>query len=186
MTAYYSMAIYLYKIALDDRLFPTPSDTTTYSSTAYDMLRIHLLSSCLETIRDVSTLCFSLPIQDYFSVPYFILGQQGHTLLILSRLAEVKFGTWDAAYVSSILDPKETMRQTAMKLREAMVFGKALKPPRCLPNIFTHLIEKLTDVACMKGRDDGAERDGEEIMAFMTEEDIMNGFFDFFDFGQEL
>jgi hypothetical protein len=198
MLAYYSLAIYLYKIALDDRLFPCKSVNT--SGASYDMLRFHLLTSCLFTIRDLRTLCSSLSIPSYFSVPYFLLGQQGHALLILSRLAEVKFGTWDAAYVMSVLDPKEEFRKTASKMREAMAAGRSQRPARYLPDILALLAEKLNGQSVERGPASGASGRGEdsqgaervwqrEVMdatAYATEEEVMNGFFDFFDFGPGL
>lgn len=176
--SYRMLQLYLYKIALDDRLFPPQSP--------YATLRTNLLFSCLAAIESLVSLFFELPAQTILSLPYPNWGQVGHAMLILSRLAEVKHGTWDTGVVSSVLDHRETFRRLARRLEEVMAVGAKETPPRSFPEVFALMIDKLRDLGSSEGRrEDEALMDGEDLNHMLCEDEMMGGIlFDFFDLGQ--
>ncbi|KAF2865948.1 hypothetical protein BDV95DRAFT_585460 [Massariosphaeria phaeospora] len=184
--SYQTLNLYLYKTALDDRLFPASTASTTI------LLRTHLLTSCLSSITTLISHFFSLPHQTLFSLPYVIWGQLGHAMLILSRLSDVQHGTWNRSYVAGVMDPKETSRRLARRLEEVMTLGLAEKPARCLPGIFGQLVVRLRELGGVgaetgpgAGVQDGVRFSGFSGQGQCFEEDLMGDIlFDFFELGQ--
>ncbi|KAF2687514.1 hypothetical protein K458DRAFT_415743 [Lentithecium fluviatile CBS 122367] len=175
--SYQSLNLYLHKIALDDRLFPT----------TYTMLRTNLLASSLSAIESLVSLFFSISPQTILTMPYPTWAQIGHAMLVLHRLSEVQHGTWDRAYVSSVLDPRETFRRVARRLEEVMTLGMAESPPRHLPEIFTMLVARLKELGEIGMREPGAEDvdvEGASASAIFEDDTMSNFFFDFLDLGQ--
>lgn len=149
------------------------------------MLRTNLLTSSLSAIESLASLFFSLAPQTILAMPYPTWAQIGHAMLILHRLSEVQHGTWDRAYVSSVLDPRETFRKVARRLEEVMTLGMAESPPRHLPEIFTMLVARLKELGEMGTRGPGVEEVDMVGGNAMFEDDMMsNIFFDFFDLSQ--
>ena len=184
MMSYNSLQIHLYKVALDEQLFhPTSTtDLITFSSTKYNMLRMELLTSCLAAIKSLLSLFFALPAQTIISLLYPTWGQISHGMVILSRLSDVTHGTWNSAYVSTVLDPQETYRNLAARLEEVMIFGKGESPPRMLPDIFRHMVARLMELGEPAHRSE-ISGTGIEHDVFSEENISSSSLFDFLDMG---
>lgn len=179
LMSYQTLQLYLYKIALDERLFRS-SICSPFAN-----FRINCLASCLAAIGALLSIFLSLPARTLFSLPHPNWGQMAHALLVLSRLSEVRHGTWNASYVSGVLDFPETCKTLAGKLDEAMTTGMEEIPPRMLPSIFKKLVGRLRVLG-----EESAKQNVEELEAlggeeFLLGEEMMNPMlFDFFDLGQ--
>jgi hypothetical protein len=141
-----SVKLYLCKIALDDRLFQPSSSPHETETMRYSMFRTNLLASCLLAIDSLLSLFFALPTDVVLSLPYQHWGQIGHALLLLTRLSEVRHDTWDASYVSSVLDLRETYTRFANKIEEVIATGGSKMPPRNLPAIFELMAARLREL----------------------------------------
>lgn len=137
------LLVYLYKIALEDRHFPPDSSFADF--------RNKLLFSCVSAIDALLNIFFELPTTTVLALPYPWFGMMGHSLVLLSRLAEVKHGTWNAAVMAHVLDPQQAYGRMVDKFSEIMVDGSRQTPPRRLPDVFDHMMTKFKSMANPKG-----------------------------------
>ena len=166
--------LYLRKISLDDRLFQSPPSPIDGNTTRHSMFRTELLLSCLATINSLMTLVFALPVDLMLSMPYLCWAQIAHAIVILTRLSDVRHETWDATYVSSVLDLRATYIKFADKVDEVMVAGGRQRPPRNLPAIFRSMVIRLRELgASPSGGSWSFGGDG----GFILDENTLNNIF---------
>ncbi|KAL2375060.1 hypothetical protein RJZ57_000464 [Blastomyces gilchristii] len=166
MISYHSMQAYLYKIALDDRLFSSLSATTsgcpwasntdvlpsnTTSTIALTVRRTDLLVSCLFAIKSLADHFLTLTDMVIFSLPYPTWLQLGHCILILTRVMEIRHNTWDLGYVSHLLDFREVLNRLALRLDKVISRGREARPAQHLPLIFEGLVERMGEIGKMIG-----------------------------------
>ncbi|OJD12108.1 hypothetical protein AJ78_07244 [Emergomyces pasteurianus Ep9510] len=155
-------ASYLYKIALDDRLFSPSSATTSGflwtsstgvlpSNTTSTVRRTDLLVSCLFAIKSLADHFLALTDAVIFSLPYPTWLQLGHCILILTRVMEVRHNTWDLSYVSHLLDFREVLNRLARRLDKVIRRGREARPARHLPVIFEGVVERLGEIGKVIG-----------------------------------
>ncbi|KLJ05686.1 hypothetical protein EMPG_10865 [Blastomyces silverae] len=159
-------ASYLYKIALDDRLFSSLSATTsrcpwtgntdvlpsnTTSTITPTVSRTDLLVSCLFAIKSLADHFLALTDMVIFSLPYPTWLQLGHCILILTRVMEIRHNTWDLGYVSHLLDFREVLNRLARRLDKVISRGREARPARHLPVIFAGVVERLGEIGKMIG-----------------------------------
>jgi hypothetical protein len=196
--------VHLYKIALEDRLFPPlPGGfydfSVPFSAEAPDPNRRTLLSSCWSAIRALTNRFVVLSPGVMFSLPYPIWLQLGHSLLIFSRLLTVKDEIWNNSRTSVMEDFKDTVLRLSGRLQLIISEGSQLVPPRRLPDIFQSLVEKLNDIAKTVGENSdiftvemgnnetflGAEEALEAIDLFLAQEAAQASLFNFSSFHRE-
>lgn len=167
------LQVYLYKIALNDRLFPPNSSCAN--------LRTNLFFSCLSAIETLLSLICDLPAHTIFSLPYPFWAMKCHALLVLSRLSTVKHSSWNTELVSAAR-LRDTYIRLAAKLEDVMEIGRRETPVRYLPEILNLMAEKFRSLADHE-RDSGVVTD-----EYIMPEDGGMGdiIFDFLDFNHAL
>lgn len=201
---YHTVQVHLYKIALEDRLFPaSPSgfvNTSASFTTGVPSLHRHtLLSSCWSATKAITKRFLTLSPRLMFSLPYPIWLQLGHSLLIFSRLLTVRDEAWNSSRIVVMEDFKDAILKLSRRLEDVMNQGSQLVPPRRLPDIFQLLVERLNDIARTVGGNsneftiDMADNENslvadealEAFDLFLAQEDVQASLFNFSPFENE-
>ncbi|PGH18691.1 hypothetical protein AJ80_04344 [Polytolypa hystricis UAMH7299] len=203
MISYHTVQIYLYKIALDDSLFPSSwTSNNTYPIVATDTLRhTDLLVRCLTAIKSLTDHFFSITDHLIPSLPYPTWGQLGHSIMILRRLIAFKHEAWDTSYISGTLNFRDLLNTLARRLEGVMRLGLQSNPIRQMPEIFGKLVERLDEIARNTGETmastsagavnagDGAGGNGMvpdaslDDIGMLFDEETAQAMFQFFDLG---
>ncbi|KAK5050754.1 hypothetical protein LTR84_003313 [Exophiala bonariae] len=154
VVCYHMVQVHIYKIALEDRLFPTSRGeySTTHIPNPYPsdtpiLDRNDLLSSCWTATKAMTRTILTLPPLLMFSMPYPMWLQLAHSLLVFSRLLTVRDSTWDHSRPTIMADFRDTILGLSQRLEEVMNHGVQLVPSRRLPDIFHTLVERLKEIS---------------------------------------
>lgn len=176
MMTYHALQVYLYKIGLDDRLFPTSwmANVGSSPSSPYILQRTRFLVSCLNAVKSVAEQFLALADSVVLSLPYHNWAQLGHAILIFSRLLTVNRDAWDPSLVSGVPGFLNTLESIKGKLEAAISSGARATPPRGLPRILETVGPRLTEVGRMVTESSNAVGSGSGGCSNAGETDLGN------------
>lgn len=94
---YYTIAIFLYEIALSDAI-----ETERYGT--HPFARLDMLHACLKSVRRLFDEVHTISSSEWYNIPYTTWSVVGHAIVVLSRLSLYKASGWNEDYNRSSID----------------------------------------------------------------------------------
>lgn len=165
--SYHTVQVYLYKIALDNRLIPTTSTSAAgpFPPAVSHLRRAELLLCCLSAINSVTEYFLSLSDASILALPYPGWMQLRHSVFVLWHLVAAVNHSWDPAYPSNLLNYSELLERLADRLDgvSSSCAGAASSSVRRLPKLSEKFVQKLRETASAERNSSGSIDNGELV-----------------------